>query len=212
MNRRPCLQKLSRDFEWFEYAWALKTSRSHVLFLKGAHGLCVGIGSGGGDASFTREGSGGRRAIRGARWIDACVGSLRERTPGSPQINLASAHAPRNSIAAAPAWRNWRTCATIRCAVRERAPGGWGSKRREPLSTLSVFNEVLGIVGSGCEKSLTKRVDKGSRQKGEGGVGLKGSTQQHLVAWTGSTFLIARRVKIASAPTSRCCDLRQATA
>src|SRR5918996_3168303 len=57
-----------------------------------------------------------------------------------------------------------------RVPMRERAPGGWGSKRREPLSTLSVFNEVLGIVGSGCEKSLTKRVDKGSRQKrGRGG-------------------------------------------
>ena len=61
-----------------------------------------------------------------------------------------------------------------RVPMRECAPGGWGSKRREPLSTLSVFNEVLGIVGSGGEKSLTKRVDKGSRQKGEGGSASTG--------------------------------------
>src|ERR671931_631736 len=59
----------------------------------------------------------------------------------------------------------------MRRACRAWTPTqGVGSKTREPLSTVSVMNEVPEIVGRTPEKTLTERVDKGSRKK-KGGPG-----------------------------------------
>jgi hypothetical protein len=159
----------------------------------------VGIGSGGGDASFTREGSGGRRAIRDARWINACVGSLRERTPGSLQINLASAHAPRNSIELPH-----RRGATEELARRSRVPcvsapqAGGGQNRVSLYQPFRCPIKCLKLLCAAAKNRSPKGLIKAHAKKREG-VGLEGSTQQHLVAWTGSTFLVETRVKTDSA-------------
>ena len=58
-------------------------------------------------------------------------------------------------------------CSRVPCASAPRAGGGQnGVSLYQPLRVRIQMRET---IGSGCEKSRTKRVDKGSRQKKDGG-------------------------------------------